>query len=203
MVYLYIYTYRTLAIYIYRLKRRDCKKSNNAPFRGVEPVLCSWEYFYSVIFFEKKKVTEMVLLYIYSSYPFWLPELNPLWRQIILSVLSLNKKTSIFSCGAAAAGQETSMIPAQGWRRPPAVLRGARRQAGPRATGTWLSTPSPFFFQRDFAGVLFVYFERTGWVFKCKVYLDRSLSLIARVWGFRSVFIWCPFPVFFGAMLAH
>ena len=44
------------------------------------------------------------------------------------------------SCGAAAAGQETSRSPAQRGRRPPAVLRGARRKAGPRATGGWLSS---------------------------------------------------------------
>ena len=47
------------------------------------------------------------------------------------------------SCGAAAAGQETSRSPAQGGRRPPAVLRGARRKAGPRATGGWLSSACP------------------------------------------------------------
>ena len=39
-----------------------------------------------------------------------------------------------------AAGQETSRRPTQGGRRPPAVLRGARRRTGSRAAGDWLSS---------------------------------------------------------------
>ena len=57
-----------------------------------------------------------------------------------ISLLHPQRPRAAASSGAAAAGQETSRSPAQRGRRPPAVLRGARRKAGPRATGGWLSS---------------------------------------------------------------